>query len=213
MSKQHSSRFLDLKPPPLDPKLAAQSGPIDLKEPGSEEWTIQLTARAVRIWMSLNDDTKAWRDAVAKLDAQQVWRTYPKEKPYGTRDAYYRAEMGAPEPELTLLKEVQQLQKHGTNQHTRGDSITTSSPGRGSTYIRARLQRDSCREDLPEPKRKQAVELLSQVERGEISAHKAAVQADYRQRMIQHAPTVPGFLHAAHSHLSPEQRLELKEAL
>ena len=212
MLKKHSSKFLDLKPA-LDPKLAALYGPIDLKVPGSEEWIIQLTARAVRVWMSLTDDTQEWREVVAKLDAQEVWRKYPPEKPYGTRDAFYRAELGAPEPMLTRMKEAQQLMAQGRaldaprdkkgrylSKESNGDHITF---GRGTqaAYIRARLERDG------------KTELLGKIEQGEISAHSAAIEAGYRNRMISHRPTVEGFIAAAHAHLAPEQRLQLKEAL
>jgi len=201
MLKKHSSKFLDLKPA-LDPKLAALYGPIDLKVPGSEEWIIQLTARAVRVWMSLTDDTQEWREVVAKLDAQEVWRKYPPEKPYGTRDAFYRAELGAPEPMLTRMKEAQQLMAQGRpkkNESEKGSNTTFSS--RGADYIRARLERDG------------KTELLGKIEQGEISAHSAAIEAGYRNRMISHRPTVEGFIAAAHAHLAPEQRLQLKEAL
>jgi hypothetical protein len=223
MSRQHLSRSLDLKPAPPDPKLAALYGPIDLKVPGSEEWIIQLTARAVRLWMSLTEDTKSWRDAVARLDAEEVWKKYPKEKPYGTRDAFYRGEMGAPEPELTLLKEAQQLQKNGGDRRSQAFQETQQLQHHGgeqkpanqssntrlkpvskrcdTTYIRARLERDG------------KTALLDQIERGEISAHAAAVKAGIRHRMISLRPTVQGFLSAALAHLSPEQRLELKESL
>jgi hypothetical protein len=213
--RQHLSRLLDLKPAPLDPKLAALGGPIDLKVPGSEEWIIQLTARALRIWRSLTADTKSWSDTVARLDEQEVWKKYPKEKPYGTRDAFYRGEMGAPEPELTLLKEVQQLQRHGGDHKSEAFKQTQSQPhsdnqprntrligaSDNAAYIRARLERDG------------KPELLAKIDRGEISAHAAAIEAGIRHRMISHRPTVQGFLNAAHGHLSPEQRLELKEAL
>jgi hypothetical protein len=73
--------------------------------------------------------------------------------------------------------------------------------GNSAAYIRARLKRDG------------KTELLGKVERGEISAHKAAKEAGYRKQAVCHLPTVPGFLKAAQAHLSPEQRLELKEAL
>jgi hypothetical protein len=70
-----------------------------------------------------------------------------------------------------------------------------------AAYIRARLERDG------------KTELLAQVERGEISAHAAAKEAGYRKQAVCHLPTVLGFLKAAQAHLSPAERLELKEAL
>jgi hypothetical protein len=209
--------LLDLKPAPPDLKLRALSGPRDLKTPGSLEWIIQTTHRAQGIWLSLNDDTKAWSDIVAELDGQEVWSKYPPEKPYGTRNAFYRAELGAAEPELTRAKEDQQLQKKGGQiPHSKSEGSSNARPlGKrcDSTYIRSRLERDSQDGQRPKREREQKAELLAQIERGEISAHKAAIQADYRQRMIQIAPNVNGFLRAANKHLSTGERRELKSKL
>ena len=106
---RRQSKFLGLRDSPLDPKTAAFFGPRDLKTPGSFEWTVQTTQYAQGIWVSLDHRTKEWLSVVAEIDAQQVWKTYPPEKPYGTRDAYFRSELGAPEPVLTRMKEAQQL--------------------------------------------------------------------------------------------------------
>lgn len=70
-----------------------------------------------------------------------------------------------------------------------------------AAYIRARLERDG------------HTELLAKVERGEASANAAAIGLGWRTRRIQVAPTVQGFASSAQAHLSPEQRLELKELL
>jgi hypothetical protein len=75
--------------------LTALYGPRDLKKPGSQEWIIQTTYYAQGVWVSLNADTKRWRQVVAELDSQEVWNKYPPEKPYGMRDAFYRAELVA----------------------------------------------------------------------------------------------------------------------
>ena len=54
-------------------------------------------------------------------------------------------------------------------------------------------------------------ELLAKVERGELSAHAAAVEAGFRKSMVQHAATVEGFQRAIEQHLSREERRELME--
>jgi hypothetical protein len=102
-----------------------ESVPLALKEPGSEPWIIQITHKAQGIWHSLESDTKEWREVVQEIDAERVWEKYPPEKPHGTRDAFYRTELGAPESLLTQLKEAQQLLAHG------GDR---KSARRNSTY-------------------------------------------------------------------------------
>jgi len=208
MSRQSLAKSLDLRPV-LDLKLAALASPLDQKEPGSEAWIIQMTAKAVRIWMSLDDDTKQWRDAVAKLDAQKVWEKYPPEKPYGTRDAFYRAELGAPEPMLTQLKETQQAivrakagrPKKGDENNSGNARIKLVGRDNDAAYIRARLERDG------------KTELLARVDAGQISAHAAAIEAGFRKRMVQVEPTREGLLRAARKHLSEAEQHELKEAL
>jgi hypothetical protein len=124
---------------------------------------------------------------------------------------YQYAQRYAPEIFKLPYPEAQQLQKHGgdrkseafqqTQDQARNTRLKPLGASDTAARVRARLERDG------------KTELLTKVDRGEISAHKAAIQANYRQPIIQHAPTIQGFLKAAHSHLSPEQRLELKEAL
>jgi len=60
-----------------------------------------------------------------------------------------------------------ELRQHGTNQHTRGGSVTTSI-GRGANYHLARLDRD--RPDL-----------AMQVREGSMSANAAAIEAGFRK--------------------------------
>jgi phage N-6-adenine-methyltransferase len=182
MLKQHSSGYLNLKLPPRDPKKLALFGPRELKTPGSEEWIIQTLFHANGIWHSLAYDTKKWQDVVAELDQQQVWLKYPKEKPYGTRAALYMEELGADEPVLTQAKEEQQLRaKAGApegNQNAaknKPDNVRivseAQSYGNSAAYIRARLERDG------------KTELLARIQRGEISAHRAAIEAGFRQQI------------------------------
>jgi len=72
---------------------------------------------------------------------------------------------------------------------------------RGIDYIRARLKRDG------------QAELLAQVDRCEISAHRAAIQAGYRRRTVEILPTVEGFVRAVAKHLSAEEFGQLIERL
>jgi hypothetical protein len=89
------------------------------------------------------------------------------------------------------------------------------SPGQNTNaaYICSRLERDSKCEDLPPERRERVGQLLSQVETGKLSANAAAIEAGFRQRMIQHPPTVEGFKRAATRCLTPEDRCRLKEEL
>jgi hypothetical protein len=206
MLKRSLQKSLGLQDPPLDPKIAALYGPLENKVVGSGPWIMQMTAKAQGLLLSLEHDTSEWLVVRDELDGEEVWKKYPADKPYGTREAYYREEFGRPEPELTQAKIIQQLQEQGRRgKAKRPDDIRSLSlgdkGGTGRDYIRARLERDG------------KTELLAQVERGEISAHRAAKQAGYRKQTVCHQPTVQGFLKAAKAHLSPAERLELKEAL
>jgi hypothetical protein len=88
--------------------------------------------------------------------------------------------------------------KHGANQHTRGDDNVMSSSVQGNSpaYALRRLKRDH-------------PELARKVERGELSANAAAIQAGFRPLMIQHPVTVEGFTAAARKHLNRKQQAEL----
>jgi hypothetical protein len=119
-------------------------------------------------------------------------------------DARKMAEPGAP---------VGNQNRVNTSNKSRITRIDSLGHSQTVANIRGRLLRDSQDQKRPQAEREKKAELLAKIERCEISAHKAAIEADYRQPMIQHRPTVQGFLNAAQTHLSPEQRLELKEAL
>jgi hypothetical protein len=103
---------------------------------------------------------------------------------------------------LELLRDMMPAeQPYGTNQHTRGgDNITSSNRGTSEPYLLRRLKRD--RQDL-----------AARVIAGELSAHKAAVEAGIRKRLVQVAPTVEGFARAIVKHLKPKEREELKRVL
>jgi hypothetical protein len=75
-------------------------------------------------------------------------------------------------------------------------SNTTSFQERGTTYQLRRLKRD--RPDL-----------AKKVVAGEITGNAAAIQAGFRQRLIQHPATVDGFIQAATKHLSTDERRQL----
>ena len=73
--------------------------------------------------------------------------------------------------------------------------------GTDRIYLLARVRRD-------------APDLATRVEAGELTAHAAAVQAGVvLAHAITHVSTVDGFLRAAHKHLTPEQRAALAARL
>lgn len=205
LSKKHSSKWLDLREAPPDPAHAASFGPRDLKERGSEAWIIQTTHRAQGILVSLECDTAEWNKIIADIDGERVWEKYPARKPYGTRDAYFKAEFsGRSEPELTRAKVEQQLAKHGgdrKSEQVKDQVGNTKLIGNTHNYITARLKRDGHEE------------LLAKVERKEISAHAAAIEMNWRKRTIAVIPTVEGFARSIRAHLTPDEQDLLKGAL
>lgn len=96
-----------------------------------------------------------------------------------------------PPKEPISLERVTVLARHGTNQHTRGDSITTSSIGRGRGYVLARLDRDHHHE------------LAAEVRAGTISANAVAKQLEWRK-----PPSPLKQLRKAWKAATPEQRAE-----
>lgn len=70
-----------------------------------------------------------------------------------------------------IRREVGAVAEHGTNQHTEGGSVTTSSDDRGATYALRRLKRDH-------------PELAEKVVAGKLSAHAAAIEAGFRRPTI-----------------------------
>jgi hypothetical protein len=61
--------------------------------------------------------------------------------------------------------------------------------------------------------KRDAPELAERVVRGEITAHEAAVQAGFRQHMVQHPATLEGYLASIQKYLSERERAALKERL
>ena len=94
-----------------------------------------------------------------------------------------------PPREPVPLDEAVRLGKHGINQHTRGDSNTTSSIGRGRAYTLARLDRA----DAKDLERKgmtpeQFTDLAASVRAGEMSANAAAIEAGFRKKPVKRCP-------------------------
>lgn len=77
-----------------------------------------------------------------------------------------------PELHKRLLREIKPSSDYGRNRYSRDDNIISSEQGTSSSYIIRRLLRDD-------------PALAQRVIDGELSAHKAAIQAGFRKRMLQ----------------------------
>jgi hypothetical protein len=173
------------------------------------EWIIQTTHYAQGVLVSLERDVKDWRQVVAELESVEVWKLYPPEKPYRSRDAFFIGEFGKPEPELTRAKVEQQLRAKGApegNQNraknkSRNTRIESLGESQTVARIRARLERDGLTEDL------------ARIERGEITANAVAIEHGWRSRIVQHVATVDGFVRAIRKYLNQQQQAELIAAL
>jgi hypothetical protein len=171
------------------------------------EWIVQTISLASNRLAGLEHSTEEWLKVVQDLESERVWEKIPPEKPYGSREAFFIAEFGRPEPELTAAKVKQQLGHKGAqpgnqnaskqqNEHSNATFVS-----RGSDYIRARLERDG------------RTELLARVDSGELSAHAAAIEAGFRNRTVQVIATVEGFARAISRHLSESEQQDLKERI
>ena len=113
--------------------------------------------------------------------------------------------------ELPYQEAREELKKEGGQQgnqnarkaknESRNTRVVSIAQSQTTAYILAKLKRDG------------HMEILERIDRGQISAHRAAVELGWRSRMVQVPATVDGFVRAINRHLSKEQRTELKERL
>ena len=100
---------------------------------------------------------------------------------------------------LRLLNEMIPAEQQHGGLHEQGSNVTLPR-GNRANYTLARLKRD-------------APKLAERVIAGELSAHAAAIEAGFRQRKIQVAPTVDEFERAIRKHLSDEDQAILVNKL
>jgi hypothetical protein len=182
---------------PLSDRERAQAGPRQLKEAGSPEWCWQ-TVSYLKDYMRHVDEE--WRQAGQVLDEllrARAWRVIPPGKPYGSMDAMLKAEVGLGEKAIKDAIRKATLVAHGGDRRSaefQGNNITLKlSRGTSETYIVRRLRRD--RPDLAE-----------RVERGEMSANKAAVEAGFRDKHLSVPIGQPQRLaETLRKHMTPDQ--------
>ena len=153
-------------------------GPRALKEPGSPDWCWQTIDY---FQASMRHVSKEWRQAQEVLDelvAVRAWEVIPAGHPYGTLDKMLKAEVGLDARAINDLIRQAELAAHGGNAQLghrgfqRGDNVTSLNRGSSETYAVRRLRRDG------------HADLADKVERGELSANRAAVKAGFRHRTM-----------------------------
>jgi hypothetical protein len=89
---------------------------------------------------------------------------------------------------------------HGGKREKQVDTVNLPKGGNSETYLLRRLKRDQ-------------PELAARVVAGEISAHRAAIEAGICERTVQVPPTVEGFIRAIEKHLTAEQKSMLMKGI
>lgn len=137
---------------------------------GSPEWARETVAWAKTRWQHRQVTEEHWREALDELRAGRAW------EPLGKRDLddLLKAEIGVDvEGSLSELREREHGVRGGKpgpgRGHKTSDVISRFSYGTNRAYILARLRRDG--QDA----------LADAVERGDLSAHRAAIQVGYRK--------------------------------
>ena len=162
-------------------------------------------------------DCNALLQMIDEVDELKMWE-YGAEGFYKTRDEFLEKvvliDFDLTEQSLSeivaKLRQGKQVRLEPVHTHQeagamggRGNKASdniTSFRGTSKKYLLARLKR-------------YRPELAARVIADELSANAAAVEAGWRERTIQHAPTLEGFARAIEKHLDHEQRTELKARL
>ena len=155
----------------------AQVGPRQLKEPGSPDWCWQTVYYLKDCMRHVGEEWRQAEQVLAELVKTRAWQVIPPEQPYGTLNKMLKAEVGLDERAIKDQIKKAGLAAKGANYSpeakgfARSDNVTSDERGNSETYTIRRLCRD--RPDLAE-----------QVERGELTANQAAIEAGFRRRSM-----------------------------
>lgn len=151
----------------------AQVGPRQLKEPGSPDWCWQTVYYLKDCMRHVGEEWRQAEQVLGDLVNTRAWEVIPPGEPYGTLNKMLKAEIGLDERAIKDL--IRQATLAGQGRPKKGDIVTFKSDelGRGNseTHTLRRLRRDH-------------PDLAERVERGELSANKAAIQAGFRHRSM-----------------------------
>ena len=150
----------------------ARSGPRELKPPTSKAYAIQTVYHLRRVLEAMECDEQEVKRELEEIDRYEHWRVLG----YQSREAMFDAELGE------LSERAKQNLERALGQHggkrTKGqaDNIRLQYGTERRTTL-ARLHRDH-------------QDLADRVERGELSANAAAIEAGFRRRTVS-IPLVP----------------------
>lgn len=154
--------------PRLDDRQRALFGPRQAKTKGSPEWCWQTLELLKSAYAAVERRWQEVEEIKGDLATVKAWEVIPPGNPYGSEDAMLEAELGAPAKVVDFEVEKAKLGRRGrpTNEERANKgSLSTFKGERGSSYRRARIERD--RPDIAE-----------RLNRGEFkSVRAAAVEA------------------------------------
>lgn len=154
-------------------------------EPGTRPWAASLRLKVQGVLHDAEWNMNRIKSLTKLMDQHEGWRVLEdaKGRPFRSFEAFarYRRPWGLGIDDLPEQRQAVVLGKVGRPTKEEGENgrVTTISGDRGRTYLTARLRRD--RPDLAE-----------KVDRGEVSAHRAAIEAGFRRETV----TVPKDLQA-----------------
>ena len=164
-----------VRPLPLSGRDRAQVGPRQLKEPGSPDWCWQTVSYLKDCMRHVGEEWRQAEQVLEDLVKTRAWQVIPPEQPYGTLNKMLKAEVGLDERAIKDLIRRARLPDHGGDRRSAEFQVNNvnlkAGGGNAETYTIRRLRRDH-------------PELAERVERGELSAHKAAVKAGIRHRTM-----------------------------
>lgn len=165
-----------VRPLPLADRDRAQVGPRQLKEPGSPDWCWQTVYYLKDCMRHVSEEWRQAEQVLEDLVKTRAWQVIPPEQPYGTLNKMLKAEVGLDKKAINDLIRKARLADHGGDRRSsefQVDNINLKTQGGTSeTYTVRRLRRDG------------HADLADQVERGELSANKAAIKAGFRCRSM-----------------------------
>lgn len=160
---------------PLPDRDRAQAGPRQLKEPGSPDWCWQTVYYLKDCMRHVGEEWRQAEQVLEELVKTRAWQVIPPEQPYGTLNKMLKAEIGLDERSIKDLIRKARLPDHGGDRKSaefQANNVSLKTDcGNSETYTVRRLRRD--RPDLAD-----------RVERGELSAHQAAISAGFRRRTM-----------------------------
>lgn len=195
------------KAKPRTDREAAQVGPRQTKDPRSVEYAWQTLAWLTHCYKSREVSAKRFEGALHEATQNEIYKRVPPERPYGSLDAMLRAEIGVGESEAVSSK-IAEAARATTGEvlPARGDHRSEQSEcklhpeqkaaaraAQAGVSVRTQRKLDALARKAPGQ--------LGRVRAGEVSVHRACVEAG-----LVKEPTALDLLRRSWKNATPRQR-------